>query len=215
MKIIPIAADSMGVRSLATLVETRDCRILIDPSAALGPSRYGLPPTEREFEALDDSKSVIHDVAQKSDILVISHYHYDHYDPDETFYCGKTVFAKSILECINKSQTKRGTDFKELVEGTCELIYCDSEEFLYGSTTIRFSPPMPHGEDNTRLGYVLMTTIDEGDLRFMHASDVQGPVSERAAEHIIKEKPQLIVLDGPPIMFLGWRFSQKNLDRSI
>ena len=52
MKIIPIASDSLGVRSMATYVETKDCKILIDPSAALGPKRYGLPPHNKELEAL-------------------------------------------------------------------------------------------------------------------------------------------------------------------
>ena len=52
MKVLPIASDSLGVRSMATYVETKDCKILIDPSAALGPKRYGLPPSEQEIDAL-------------------------------------------------------------------------------------------------------------------------------------------------------------------
>ena len=54
MNIIPIASDSLGVRSMATYVETKDCKIVIDPSAALGPKRYGLPPAKEEQEALSD-----------------------------------------------------------------------------------------------------------------------------------------------------------------
>jgi predicted metallo-beta-lactamase superfamily hydrolase len=40
MKISPLAADSLGARSMATLVETRDVTVLIDPSVRLGPYRY-------------------------------------------------------------------------------------------------------------------------------------------------------------------------------
>jgi predicted metallo-beta-lactamase superfamily hydrolase len=61
MKIIPIASDSLGVRSMATYVETKDCKILIDPSAALGPKRYGLPPSIIEIEALKKIKKKINE----------------------------------------------------------------------------------------------------------------------------------------------------------
>ena len=53
MKITPLAADSMGTRSMATFVETGDCRILIDPGAELGPMRYGLAPHPLELYCLD------------------------------------------------------------------------------------------------------------------------------------------------------------------
>ncbi|HDO19729.1 MAG TPA: MBL fold metallo-hydrolase, partial [Thermoplasmatales archaeon] len=81
MKVIPITSDSLGVRSLAVYVETKDCRLIIDPSAALGPSRYGLPPHPLEIEALDKAKREIREIARECDLFVISHYHYDHYDP--------------------------------------------------------------------------------------------------------------------------------------
>ena len=74
MKIIPISSDSLGVRSMATYVETKDCKILIDPSAALGPKRYGLPPHKQELEALYKIKNKISEIAEKSDILTTVSY---------------------------------------------------------------------------------------------------------------------------------------------
>ncbi|MCD6571865.1 MAG: MBL fold metallo-hydrolase [Thermoplasmata archaeon] len=212
MKVTPIASDSLGVRSMATLVETKDCRIFIDPSAALGPSRYGLPPAPQEIEALSRTKDEIRELAEKCDILVISHYHYDHYDPNEEFYQGKTVYAKDINKNINKSQTERGKEFKEIVENRCKLIYCDDTSHKIGETSIVFSPPFFHGPSNVRLGYVIMTTIDDGDFRLLHASDVQGPVTSEAKDYIISQKPDLLIIDGPPTIFLGWKFSRKNLE---
>jgi len=212
MKVTPIASDSLGVRSMATLVETKDCRIFIDPSAALGPSRYGLPPAPQEIEALSRTKDEIRGLAEKCDILVISHYHYDHYDPNEEFYQGKTVYAKDINKNINKSQTERGKEFKEIVENRCKLIYCDDTSHTIGETSIVFSPPFFHGPSNVRLGYVIMTTIDDGDFRLLHASDVQGPVTSEAKDYIISQKPDLLIIDGPPTIFLGWKFSRKNLE---
>lgn len=212
MKVTPIASDSLGVRSMATYVETKDCKIFIDPSAALGPSRYGLPPHPLEIEALDKTKKKISEIAKNCEILVISHYHYDHYDPDESFYDGKRVFAKDIEKSINKSQKQRGEKFRERIEDRCELIYCDDSSERIGSTKITFSPPFFHGPSNVRLGYVIMTTIDDGEKKILHASDVQGPVTEEAKEYIIEQRPDILIMDGPPTIFLGWKFSYKNLE---
>jgi len=52
MKVIPLAAESLGVRSMATYVEVGRTGILIDPGATLAPARFGLPPAEEEWEAL-------------------------------------------------------------------------------------------------------------------------------------------------------------------
>ena len=146
MKVVPIASDSLGVRSMVTYVETKDCKILIDPSAALGPKRYGLPPAEQEMMALEKTKNEIAKTAKQCNILVISHYHYDHYDPSAGFYKDKKVFAKDINKNINKSQQKRGTDFKKIVEGSCDLIYCDDSKHNVSNTNLyslhRFSMVM-------------------------------------------------------------------------
>jgi len=212
MKVIPVASDSLGVRSMATYIKTRDCGIFIDPSAALGPKRYGLPPHQKEIEMLYETKKRISEIAKKCDVLTISHYHYDHYDPDETFYKDKKVFAKDITSNINKSQQQRGTDFRKTVENICDLVYCDNTKYRIGDTEIIFSPPFFHGPENVRLGYVIMTTVDDGEQRVLHASDVQGPVTNEAAKYIINQKPDLLIIDGPPTIFLGWKFSKKNLE---
>lgn len=215
MKVVPVAADSLGVRSMATYVETNECKIFIDPGAALGPSRYGLPPAKEEFAALNQYTEEIHKIAVKCDILVISHYHYDHHNPDETFYNKKTVFAKDIQKDINKSQKERGKYFAAQVKDKCSLIYCDAQDFEIKGVKLKFSPPFYHGPEKTALGFVIMTTVDDGKFKFLHASDVQGPVSKDACRYIIKENPDLVMLDGPPTIFLGWKFSYKNLYQSI
>jgi predicted metallo-beta-lactamase superfamily hydrolase len=60
MKIVPIAFDSLGVRSMATYVETNDVKIVIDPGVSVSPDRYSLPPhrmeLDRRREMLDQSK---------------------------------------------------------------------------------------------------------------------------------------------------------------
>ena len=74
MKITPLAADSLGARSMATLVETPDVRILIDPSVRLGPYRYDLPPHETEEERQRTLWRSIRDAAKRADVLTVSHY---------------------------------------------------------------------------------------------------------------------------------------------
>jgi hypothetical protein len=214
MKLIPISSDSLGVRSMATYVETKDCKILIDPSAALGPKRYGLPPHKKEFHALYKTKNEIAEIAKRCDIFTISHYHYDHFDPNETFYKEKKVFAKDISNNINKSQSKRGRDFKEYIDEKCELIYSDNSNHQIGDTSISFSPPFFHGPENVRLGYVIMATIEDDEKKMLHASDVQGPITKNATDYIIKQKPDLLIMDGPPTIFLGWKLSLKDLENA-
>ncbi len=130
------------------------------------------------------------------------------------FYKGKKVFAKDIEKDINKSQKERGTNFKKIVGNICDLEYCDNSKHRIGNTKIVFSPPFFHGPENVRLGYVVMTTIDDGEKRIVHSSDVQGPVTKSAKDYIIDQKPDLLIMDGPPTIFLGWKFSKQSLQDS-
>ncbi|MHA1862116.1 MAG: MBL fold metallo-hydrolase, partial [Candidatus Ranarchaeia archaeon] len=77
IKVIPLAAESMGVRSLCTIIETCDCKLLMDPSAALG-RRFRKMPHPKEYKKLRDAISHILEIASSADIITISHYHYDH-----------------------------------------------------------------------------------------------------------------------------------------
>ncbi|MEM4309037.1 MAG: MBL fold metallo-hydrolase [Thermoplasmata archaeon] len=214
MIVKPVCSDSMGVRSLCVYVETGDLAMLIDPSAALGPSRYGLPPAAEEWEALDKFKGEIREIAKNCDAFVISHYHYDHHDPDEDFWIGKKVFVKDPEENINRSQKERAAFFFEKFKGKAELVVCDGQEFSIGNTKISFSKPLPHGNEKSRLGFVIATRVEEKDEVFVHASDVQGPIVENSADVLIEMEPEILVIDGPPSYFLGWKFSARDLERA-
>ncbi|MBC7080970.1 MAG: MBL fold metallo-hydrolase [Thermoplasmatales archaeon] len=213
MELMPLFSDSMGVRSMATLIATKEDRIFIDASAALGPSRYGLPPHEMEINALYEAKEKIRSIALDCNIFVITHYHYDHYDPDESFYCGKKIYAKRIDSFINRSQQERGSYFYKLFENKAKIIYCDGNEYREDDLRIKFSPPFPHGPQGAIVGYVIMVSVEENE-KILFASDVQGPVYERARDYIIEEAPQILIMDGPPSYFLGWKFSMENLEKA-
>ncbi len=214
MKIHAIASDSLGVRSLSVFIEST-INIFIDPSAALGPRRYGLPPRDIEYATLKKYKDIIRNLSNHTDVFVISHYHYDHYDPNENFYAGKKIFAKHWKEKINYSQRKRAMHFHERFSKISDIEYADGKKYEVDGVEISFSPPFPHGNEKTPLGFVIMTTVDDGTERVLHASDVGGPIVESAAEYILSQNPDVAIIDGPPTYFLGYRFSEEDLKRSV
>jgi len=210
----PLSAESLGVRSTSTYVETSDLRALIDAGAALAP-RDGLLPHPLEYKALKEERKKIKHYAEKSEIIVVSHYHFDHFSPffntldakwtwcDKGFaseiYSNKTVYLKNIESSINFSQRKRGLMFKRLLSKVAsKIIEADNKTFYHGGTTIQFSEPLYHGEEGSKLGYVLATILRSRGLTFIHASDVQGPISEKTLNYIQKERPDILIISGPP-----------------
>ena len=67
---------------------------------------------------------------------------------------------------------------------------------------VRFSPPLPHGQDGSEFGHVVAVTVDDG-MRFIHASDLQGPASPVATAYLLRERPDLVYLSGPPTYLQG------------
>ena len=117
------------------------------------------------------------------------------------------------IEKCKGGNKERGIYFKQLFEDRAEIIYCDNQEYEMNGAIMKFSPPFPHGPEGIRLGYVVMVSLEAGK-KILFASDVQGPVYEGARDYIIEETPDLLIMDGPPSYFLGWRFSQENLRRA-
>lgn len=216
MKIIPIASDSMGTRSMATFVETEDCKILIDPGVALGPRRYGLPPHPLEIEKLEEDWRNIVKYADKAQVMIVTHYHYDHHNPEyPEIYTDKVVYLKHPTEKINYSQKKRAKHFLSKLNNLPEVIeYCDGREFIFNSTKIKFSSPVCHGT-NARLGYVVEVSISYREEKFLFTSDVEGPSLKEQVDFILKENPDILYLDGPMTYMLGYRYSAKSLEESV
>jgi len=217
MKVEIIGTDSMGVRGMATFVETKDVRIFIDPSAALGPLRYGLRPHSLEVEELEKRWKRIMGYASKSDVIIISHYHYDHYNPNEyvgKIYKNKKVFVKHPTENINLSQRKRAREFLEVLPSFAkEINYSDNGKVKFNETKIEFSNAVPHGP-TTRLGYVIETSINDGKNSFLHTGDVEGPALEEQVEFILRHKPEIVFLDGP-LSYIIYRYGNENLRKAI
>ncbi len=216
MKITPLAFESFGTRSMSTFIQTKDANILIDPGVALAPLRYGLSPHPVELKKLNEHWHKIVEHAKRSDILIITHYHYDHHNPNDNLeiYKSKIVLIKHPAEKINLSQKKRANYFLEKIKDLPEkLRYSDGKEFKFGDTKIKFSPPVFHGT-NSKLGYVTEVLVDDG-YKFIHTSDVEGPALEDQVNFILKNEPNLIIVDGPLSYMLGYRYSYLSLSSSV
>jgi predicted metallo-beta-lactamase superfamily hydrolase len=277
--------DSLGAKSSCTLVRT-DRGILIDP----GVSRMhpGFPASdERKTEWYEAARERIRMAARSADVVVISHYHYDHFtDFDRDLYEKKLVMAKSPNEFINDSQRKRaehffdtlyesfggkrldevlesprkrtygdpleelptamGRDFgdyrrrrEELLRkgsrwfsgrvrrwtthrwvpevklGDTEVVFADGRTFNLGRTRVRFTQPLFHGIEFSRVGWILSTVIEFEGEKLIHTSDVNGPIIEDYADWIIQEDPDVLVLDGPMTYMLGYTLNLINLKRAV
>ncbi|RLG47450.1 MAG: hypothetical protein DRO06_02795 [Thermoproteota archaeon] len=225
MRVVPLAFDSMGVRSMATLVETADLSLVIDPSAALGPLRFGLPPHPLEWERLRVLGSAVEEAAARADVLVVTHYHYDHHDLGTLVslevYRGKRVFVKHPTEKINRSQREvRAPRFLKAIEGLpSSLEYAEGSTLRVGGTEVEFSEAVPHGVSD-RLGYVVEVSVREGEECLVFTSDVEGPALREQVEFILNSDPTILIVDGPPTYLAGYKYprgalltSQENLIR--
>lgn len=219
MRIELVAFESLGVRSQATFVETRDVRIFIDPAAALAPRRFSLPPHVREVERLRDLYREIERRLERSDVVVVTHYHYDHHDPgrfiDPELYQGKLFLVKDHRSRINFSQKMRAWRFLKILEGVgAEIRVADGAEVEFGGTLVRFSEPTHHGPDE-RLGYVIQVCVSDGRETLVFTSDVEGPVREEVVDFIRSCGPELVILDGPSTYLLGYRYPEEAFAKSI
>jgi predicted metallo-beta-lactamase superfamily hydrolase len=228
IEITPLAAESLGSRSLCTHVVTPDISILFDPSAALA-RRYNLDPHPTEYLTLKNSLDTIANVAADSDILSISHYHYDHVRPGfenrlynlstknerRMMFAEKIVLAKDNRENINPSQRRRGFFFeKDIRNVVAKIEWADDRVFKFNDTKVTYSPPLPHGPSDSHLGYVLATLVEYSGKRFMFAPDVQGPIVHDTLQYILMLDPDVLIVGGPPIYLPRFTDADKETARN-
>ena len=283
----PVWFDSLGAKSSCTLVRTPDARILIDPGiAAMQPSFPASAEKKRQWR--EEGRKAIQRASKEADIIIISHYHYDHYfATDLSIYKDKVVFAKNPNEYINDSQRARATSFyssicqtygktkleslmktkgrgknypdpladlpiarhkdfgdynkrraelfdkgkrwfdaraanwaknpeiPEINFGSLKVKYSEGKEFKFDNTTLRFSKPVFHGIEFSRVGWVFYTIVEHENEKIIHSSDLNGPIIEDYAQQIIRENPQVLILDGPMTYMFGYLLNRINLNRAV
>lgn len=206
---------------MATFIETDDVNIFLDPAVSLAPSRWHLHPHEKEQRKRDQDWHNIRKRVQQSDIAVITHYHYDHYNPRHPeIFSGKKLLIKHPKKKINKSQKGRASAFLESIhdlEGSqqpTEISRIDGKTFEWGDTEMTFSKPMPHGAKK-KLGFVTEVFINDGEKKFLYTSDVEGPCRRDQVEFILEHRPEYLIVDGPMTYLLGFRYPKDALNASI
>jgi len=282
----PVWFDSLGAKSSCTLVSTPDVKVLVDPGiAVMQPSFPASWAKKLYWEA--QGRRAIKRASQGADVVVISHYHYDHFiDFDRDIYNGKLLLLKNPNEFINDSQRGRAERFfdnlcrmfggirledvlqtrerrvygnplddiprarnrnfgdynrrrKELFKKglrwfknrtgkwnssmwipelkfkEIEVRFPECKEFKFGRTRLRFTNPMFHGIEFSRVGWVFGTVVQMGKEKLIHTSDLNGPVIEDYAEWIIKENPDVLILDGPMTYMRGYLVSEITMKRAI
>jgi len=270
----PVWFDSFGAKSSCVLVSTPDINVLIDPGVAIMQPSFPASEREKEFFRLKGLRA-IKKASKKANVIVISHYHYDHFLKDELkIYNKKLIFAKNPNEFINESQRERALEFfsnlykhfegiklsklmkkekpktypdpadglslkKELlkqglrwfrdrvrswnnylkipeIEGeNLTVRYPEGREFQFANTKLRFTKPIFHGVEFSKLGWIFLTIVEYKGKKLMHSSDLSGPIVEDYAELIIKENPDILILDGPMTYMFGYLLNRTNLERAI
>lgn len=210
-----IAFDSLGVKSSCFMIEAPGHKILVDPGISGEVDSFPLSGPERAgLVKLYERK--IRRACKEADLIAITHYHYDHFIPDKRLYEGKTLLVKDPAKSINKSQAARAKDLLDGLEADVRI--ADGRTFRFGQTRISFTGPVWHGPAGTNLGHVLMLSArgaGNNGKRILFSSDVNGVYDESQADIIIKEKPDILLLDGPPTYILGYIMSYYNLAKCV
>lgn len=278
--------DSLGAKSTCTFLKTPDVSVLIDPGVSMMQPGFPAPWAQKRRWA-DEALSAVKRASEEAGVVVISHYHYDHFtDFEKSLYQGKTLLVKDPNEYINDSQRRRAEAFydsfsrafgevkldkllksreprsysdplddlplarskdygnynerkRELLEKgrkwfrgrvekwnktklipefrfeNSEVKFADGREFRFGKTKIRFTEPLFHGIEYARVGWVISTVVTYEDEKLIHTSDLEGPVIEDQAEWIVKENPNVLILDGPSTYLIPFMLNLINLRRAI
>jgi predicted metallo-beta-lactamase superfamily hydrolase len=202
---------------MASLIETPDLRVLVDPGVSLG-IRFNLLPHPEEYRTRAQLRKRLIYESRKADVITVSHYHHDHYTPNytenvligsspeqaEEIIQDKTLLLKDFRTQINPSQRRRGWLFNRFAEKCSRrVLIADGKQFQFGATKLKFSHPVFHGESGSGLGWVVMLTVTYGEERITHASDVQGPMDETVVSMILSDEPRILVVSGPPLYLSG------------
>lgn len=218
VKIRLLAAESFGVRSMATVVETLNRKILIDPGIALDSHRHHLPPHPFQIAVCQKLRQQIIEEFSHCTDIVITHFHGDHFPlveadknqisfnqiknkiQDVTFWCkGGTWISRTAQ---HRRKTLEENLMKPLV---------DPEGEIFGR--FEFSQPFSHGEKRNNPNSVMMVKIHEDNEIFVFGSDIQ--LLERdSIEQILDWTPSILYVSGPPIYLphIAKKFSGKIIE---
>lgn len=195
MEIVPLGSETLGVRSFSVYVETDDLKVVIDPGLSVVKLKKGYPPTPFEIRALKEIKKSIYKFCDKSDLIIITHYHFDHFFLDSEVYKNKLIYIKDPDLFISDSQKKRAKELIKIFDDKSIRYEIAKGEKIYNKTKIVFSPIFPHGIDE-KMGGVVSVFI-QSDKKFFYSSDVLGFCLDDVVNYLMNLDPDIIFFDGP------------------
>jgi len=214
MKVTPLAADSLGVRSMATAVETDDCKLLLDPSLTIVSERYGLAPHPIEIWTHQKLKERIHLYAKEINIVFISHYHPSHFSREwMDLYSDKTLLIKNPNQAISLSERNLAFTFIQSVQKNSTVDFIDDRVFNFGKTQLIFSKPVRHS--TYPQGYTIHCAIKTPRSTFLFLPDMYDWADPQTSDFIIKQDPNFIYINGPLTYKQGDKNSKKYLEQFI
>ena len=203
MQVTPLAADSLGVRSMATLVEIGGVRILVDPGVTLADSRFGMAPTAEEKQAQEAAVNTIVGAMCQVDAVVVTHYHDDHMNLLPYVLSTTAVYLKTPATA--KERRFAQDLFPRLQRTGRSFATVDGTTVNLRNASLTFSKPLPHGKTNCKSGSVMAVAMKSREGTFIHGSDIQGPMSGQAFAWLLQQRPDVLYLSGAPTYKLYFR----------
>lgn len=103
----------------------------------------------------------------------------------------------------------------EVDDKEVRILFGDGRVFEFGDARIHVGEPWFHGVEYDRTGWVTPLFIEKKNYRIVYTSDLMGPIIEDYAYRIADWKPDIIVVDGPPLYLYPYMFNRINLGRAI
>jgi predicted metallo-beta-lactamase superfamily hydrolase len=216
LSVEPVAFDSMGIKGMCSRVKTPDLTITIDPGVSAQTEQFPLPQNLLQ-QLLTHYEAEVIDSCARSEAIVISHYHLDHFTPkrESRIYAKKLIFAKALND-LSQKQLETAKRFFKTIDGLPkEIIWADARRFRFKKTEIAFSEPIWHGRAAAEPGKVIMTTVHRGREKVLLSSDIAGPADPQTTEQICAINPTLAVIDGYPSFLVPAPATDLELVKSI
>jgi len=197
MQITPLAAESMGARSMATFVETLDTRILIDPGVWLAEDRVGQAPLAVEKWTVEKLTRRVQLYGESARVIVLTHFHPSQMEAlRPSAWKNRTLFIKNPNQKISADRRKGAFAWMSEVKSEVNALeFVDGRTFTLGHTRLVFSAPV--GENLDSGDAVIQLAISEPSTTFVYSSEVAGACMPEAFDFIVSHRPQILYLDGP------------------
>jgi uncharacterized protein len=198
MQVIPLASESMGVRSMATFVETRHVRLLIDPGAAVAEQCFGLPPHPFETACLDRCRARIALFAKSAHAIVITKFDVEHFSPGRPEWtANKRLIVKNPNLHVRPEIRTFAFEFLKTARNTAsEVSFADGTSFTFGGTRLSFSESFAVNPQENTEGAIPLAVEDDEET-FVYSSGTRGVYPDGAAAFLSSGPSTLMYLDGP------------------